>query len=198
MFASPTDPLALWTRRRRVAAAAGLATVAFVAVLAAMPLLGRGTGADGARDSVRFAVSAADRFIDGPADDVPPSSSVAQPDSPRFAMDLQAFSIDLWRTPPTATEPEPVRPDPVRRLPPPAITLVALLDVDSDAPRVAVTIPDSPRVRLLSVGDTIADATVTSIDGSGIDVEHRGEPFRLELPRRARSWPAALERMVKQ
>lgn len=198
MSAPPIDPLVRWTRRRRLIAIGGLTGIGLTAAISALPLISEGTQTRLSRDSARLAVSAASNLIQGTAE---PGASAAADSVSRHRsadMDLQAFALNLWRVPARVAEPEPTRATPIPRLQPPAITLIALLDVESQSPRVAVTIPSSPRVRLLSIGDSIAESTIVGIDGDGIDVEHHDQPFRLDLPRRPRSWPAALDRIVNR
>ncbi len=198
MSESPTDPLALWTRRRRAIAIASLAVLATAAGIIVTPSMLSKSKEPALRNTVRTAIASAHSVTSSPVDAGGGAAPVSRVATPAIFPNLEAFATNLWRTsiaPPAMTsEPITARTEPSPE--PPAITLVALLGVQSDRPRVAVTIAGSPRVYLLTIGDTLADAIVIGIDAAGMEVEHVGESYRLDLPRRTPAWPASLERVA--
>lgn len=76
------------------------------------------------------------------------------------ALDTDAFAAPIWIA-------EPPPPEPAPELPPPAPTRLRLIAIvrDGDQRVAALYDPDADRMLFASVGETVADLTVDSIDG---------------------------------
>ncbi len=115
-----------------------------------------------------------------------PAASVAGQPEEADTFDPAAFDVALWHVPPA---PEPVvEPAPARPLPPPRLTLVAIIrEPSSDGEsvlRAALHDPDQDKLLTLAAGEAARAWSVTRVTADGVELSdgHRTIwlPLRLD------------------
>ncbi len=100
------------------------------------------------------------RTIDAAPYEVPPTT-----DSPRAALDLDAFRAPVWiAAAPAVKAPAPPPPPPLR------LQLLAIVR-DGGALRAALYDPDSDRLFVVSSGETIGGRTVETVTADRVDLK---------------------------